>query len=179
VWTNTAGATVLSDLIAWHDAYVASAGGPAGVILMSTKAMRLAARNTEVVNAITGAAAGRTQVTFAELNALLEINSLPPIRTYDRSLKNIDGTVVRVAPENRIAFLPPAGVRIGTTQYGPTEEAAELIAARVLAPGQGPGIAVVTLVNDNPVQKAVKSAAIGLPVIDDDGRNVVVAAVFA
>lgn len=177
-WTDTANAKVLSDLIVWHDGYVASAGGPAGVIRMSTRAMRLATRNTEVINAIAGAAAARTQVTLAELNALLDANDLPPVVPYDRSLRNLDGTIVRVAPDNRIAFLPPAGVPLGRTQYGPTEEAAELINARVLAPGQGPGIAVVTLVNDNPVQKAVKSAAIALPVIDDEGRSIVVASVF-
>lgn len=177
-WTSAA-APVLTNLIAWHDAYVASAGGPAGRILMSTQAMRLATKSTEVVNAITGSAAGRSQVTLAELNGLLAANGLPPVETYDRSLRNLDGTVVRVAPSNRIAFLPPAGVPAGQTQYGPTEEAAELINARVLAPGQGPGIAVVTLVNDNPVQKAVKSAAIGLPVIGPDGaRSIVVASVF-
>lgn len=176
-WTNTATATVLTNLITWHDAFVASSGGPAGVIRMSTRSLRLATRNAEVIAAIAGTQTGRTQVTAAELNALLDANDLPPIVAYDRSLRNIDGTVVRVAPENRIAFLPPSGVPLGRTQYGPTEEAAELINARVLAPGQGPGIAVVTLVNDNPVQKAVKSAAIGLPVIEDV-RNIVVASVF-
>lgn len=177
-WT-AGGATVLTNLIAWHDAYVASAGGPAGVIRMSTRAMRLATRNAEVVNAVVGSNVGRSQVTLSELNALLSANDLPPIETYDRSLRNVDGTVVRVAPDNRIAFLPPAGVQLGQTQYGPTEEAAELIDARVLAPGQGPGIAVVTLVEDNPVQKAVKSAAIALPVIGPDGvRNIIVATVF-
>lgn len=177
-WTDVANATVLSNLLAWHDAYVNIAGGPAGVIRMSTQDLRLATQNPEVIAAVAGTQTGRTQVTRADLNNLLDANDLPPVASFDRSLRNMDGTVVRVAPQHRISFLPPAGVPLGRTQYGPTEEASELINARVLAPGQGPGIAVVTLVNDNPVQKAVKSAAIGMPVIDDV-RNVVVATVAA
>ena len=38
---------------------------------------------------------------------------------------------------------------------------------RVLAAAEAPGITIVTLGRDNPVQRAVKAAAIGMPVLAD------------
>lgn len=164
---TTLTADALGQLQAYADAYVASAGGPPGVMLTSTRVLRLLLRNSGIIAAIAGTNTGRTQVTRNELNNLLAAEGLPPVQTYDRSLRGLDGTLTRITPDDRIALLPGEGTRVGQTQYGITEEAVELVGQRILAAEAAPGMAVVTLVEDNPVQRAVLTAAIGMPVIQD------------
>lgn len=161
-WTNVA-APMDTDLDSWRTAFIASAGGPPERILTSSRAKRLALRNTSIINATSGASNGRTMAFPNEFDATLAALELPRFETYDRQFGSI-GNLTRVIPENILLMLP-AGA-IGETQLGVTEEAIQLVQAQILAASQAPGITVVTLQNDNPVQRAVKSAAIGMPVIE-------------
>jgi hypothetical protein len=161
-WT-TVSAPAVTDLDTWRTVYVAANGGPPARILTSTRAQRLLLRNTSVINAVAGAQTGRTQATPAEISGFLAAEGLPNIETYDRQYGSFDAGFTRVLPENILVMLPSGA--LGETLLGITEEAVELVQAGILAAQSAPGITVVTMVEDNPVQKAVLSAAIPLPVL--------------
>lgn len=171
-WTSSA-APILADLEAWHEQYIESAGGPAGAILTSSRVVGLMLQNDQMRQAL-----GTGLIIRETLDQVLAGRGLPPIRTYDRSLQTESGKV-RVFPNNRLVLLPaPDSTRVGTTQLGITQEAVQQVERQVLAAGAAPGITVVTLVNDDPVQRAVKAAAVALPVIDDP-ESIVTATVAA
>ena len=67
---------------------------------------------------------------------------------------------------------------VGATQLGVTQEAVQQVQNRVLVASEAPGVTVVTLGKDNPVQRAVKAAAIGMPVIGDIDQITVVNGIF-
>jgi hypothetical protein len=177
-WTDV-NATALSDLLAWRDAYIGNAGGPPGLIFTSTRLRRLILANKQIIGAAYGTLQGRTYAAPADVDNLFAGLGLPNIRTFDRALgvTQADGTVslTRITPENRLAFLPADGQPIGRTEYGITQEAVELVGAGVLEQDQAPGIAVVTYIEDNPVQKSVASAALAIPVIGDPYQLLVAA----
>lgn len=114
----------------------------------------------------------------AQLTAYLANNRLPRIVTNDRRLKNEDGTSTRVYPEGTMTFLPGVGDPIGRTELGITQEAVQQVQRRILTAAQAPGITIVTLGSDNPVQRAVKGAAIGMPVLQDTDAIVVLDGIF-
>lgn len=127
VWTTTATATALTDLVTWCDAYVANNGVRPATMKTSLRVQRLMQRNAEIINAVSGAAAGRTRVTLAELQALLESEGLPTLASpYDGQV-NVDGTDTRVIPDDKIVFLPQNVGDLGYTAWGVTATALELV----------------------------------------------------
>lgn len=166
-WTSVSSAPAVTDLDTWRSVYVAANGGPPGRMITSTKAQRLLLRNTSVINAAAGALLQRTQISTADLSAFLGAEGLPDVETFDGQYGsfNPDGTpnFTRYLPDNILVMLPNGP--LGETQLGITEEAVELVQAQILAAAQAPGITVVTMVEDNPVQKAVLAAAMGLPIL--------------
>jgi hypothetical protein len=161
--------TPLTDLIAWRDLYVVNSGGFApGAIVTSTQAVRTLQQSAEVINAITGAAAGRTRVTQAELSALLESEGLPPIEVNDAQV-SVNGVAQRLIPANRLLMLPaaggfrdPDGSVLGGTLWGITAEAQE---PEYGLAGNEPGIVAGNYGTKDPVALWTKAAAIALPVL--------------
>jgi len=172
-WSSTAAATALDDLIAWRDAYITAAGGPPARMVTSTQGMRYFVRNTQIINATIGSQPGRTYAKLSDLNdpgGLLAELGLPPMETFDQVLGVTDPntgltTATRLTPANRLIFLPAGPV--GQQQYGITEEAVSLRDQQVIPQAELAGITPVTYVEENPVQKSVASAALGMPVIRD------------
>lgn len=169
-WSNTTSATALDDMLAWRDAYISNAGGPPQRAVTSTQGLRYLLRNSQVIGATYGTLTGRTYASPADLTNVLEGLGLPPVETFDRVLGVTDPltgltATTRLTPANRFMFLP-AGP-IGEQQYGITEEAVSLREARVIGQSDLAGIAVVPYIDENPVTKAVASAAIGMPIIRD------------
>ena len=167
---DQAGGDAFADFAAAHGEHIDRAGAPAGIALTTAKVKRalLAALAVKYPNA---------PVDVNTLNAYLTANDLPQILTYDRSFTAYDGTKSRVYPEGTLTFLP-GDEPVGATQLGVTQEAVQQVQNRVLAASEAPGVTVVTLGKDNPVQRAVKAAAIGLPVLADIDQITVLSKIF-
>lgn len=167
---DQAGGDAFADFASVHGEHIDRAGAPAGIALTTAKVKRalLAALAVKYPNA---------PVDVNTLNAYLTANDLPQILTYDRSFTAYDGTKTRVYPEGTLTFLP-GDEPVGATQLGVTQEAVQQVQSRVLAASEAPGVTVVTLGKDNPVQRSVKAAAIGLPVLADIDQITVLAKIF-
>lgn len=107
-------------------------------------------------------------IGVTEVNAYLANRRLPRIETYGRRLENFNGTKTDVYPEGTMTLLPSSEDPVGRTELGVTQEAVQQVQKQVLVATEAPGITVVTLGQDNPVQRAVKGAAIGMPVLRDN-----------
>lgn len=167
---DQAGGDAFADFARVHGEHIDRAGAPAGIALTTAKVKRalLAALAVKYPNA---------PVDVNTLNAYLTANDLPQVLTYDRSFTAYDGTKTRVYPEGTLTFLP-GDEPVGATQLGVTQEAVQQVQNRVLAASEAPGVTVVTLGKDNPVQRSVKAAAIGLPVLADIDQITVLAKIF-
>lgn len=166
---------VFPDLEAGHGQFVDSSGAPAGLMLTTNAVYRI------MLNAL-AIKYPNAPVGVNELNAYLANRNLPPVVTYDRVMvsEDADGNKVkdRVYPEGHLTFLP-TGDTIGRTELGVTQEAIQQVQNRVLAPQEVAGLTIITLGQDDPVERAVKGAAVGLPVIQDNEDIVVLSNLVA
>lgn len=169
LWTTTATATMLSDLIAWVDVYVATNGFAPGSILTSQRVQRLMGRNAEAINAVSGAAAGRTRITSSELGDLFSAEGLPTLLpAYDANL-DVDGVTTRVVPDDRLIFLPPNIEDLGFTAYGVSATALELMDAAQsdMSFEEAPGIVGVVEKSGPPYRQWTYVDAVGMPILAD------------
>lgn len=174
-WTDGTGAETgdpFADLVAWHEQYIDVAGGPAGAMLTRGKV------RVHLLSRLQGVYPNQP-IGYDQLNAYLANRDLPPIVTYDRKLEAYDGTKTAVYPDGTLTFLPSTDDPVGRTELGITQEAVQQVQNRVLVAAEAPGVTVVTLGQDNPVQRAVKAAAIGLPVLRDTDAILIADGLFA
>lgn len=164
-WTDTANATILSDMVSWQDAYVAINGSKPAVALTSTARLRNMQRNAEIINAVAGSAAGRTRVNLSELNDLLESEGLPRVEVNDAQV-NVGGTATRVIAEDKFLYLPAPGSEdgsdLGATLWGTTAESLE---PEYGLEGDEAGIVAGVYKQENPIRLYTNAAGIGLPVL--------------
>lgn len=155
---------ILDNIIAGHDQFIESSGAPAGALLTSNRVY------SKIAAAIlaAGGNAGTTGV-----NGWLADQGLPQVVRYDRTIKAEDGTRTRLFPVGTATFLPE-GETVGRTELGVTQEALQLRDKQVLSPQEVAGLTVVTLGQDDPVERSVKGAALGLPVLQDVDDIVIV-----
>lgn len=175
LWSNTAASVPLSDLILWHDVYVATNGFAAGEIRTSQRILRLLTRNTEIINAIKGAAATVTRVTLQELNDQLASEGLPAFGPpLDGSL-DVDGVTTRTVADDRVFFLPPNISDLGYTAYGVTATALELVNSNVadLSFEEAPGIVGVVEKVGPPYRQFTFVDACGMPILANAKRLLV------
>lgn len=179
-WLGAGGAATgdaFADYAAAHDAHLDRAGQPAGIVLTTARVRRalLAALAKKYPQA---------PVDMNTLNAYLTANELPQVATYDRTLTQPDGTRSRVYPEGHMTFLPSDEDPVGRTELGVTQEAVQQVqriqpnGRPALVAPEAPGVTIVTLGQDNPVQRAVKAAALGMPVLGDPEQVTVVRGIF-
>jgi len=166
---------VFDDLEAGHGQFLDSSGAPAGVALTTNKVYRI------MLNAL-ALKYPQAPVGQNELNAYLANLNLPQVYTYDRVLvtDNGDGTKTkdRVYPEGHLTFLPQ-GDTIGRTELGVTQESIQQVQNQILTANEAAGLTIVTLGQDDPVARAVKGAAVGLPVIQDNEDIVIMSNLVA
>lgn len=169
------GSLMLTELIAWHDVYVATNGFKAGGILTSQANIRRLTRCTEIINAISGAAATRSMVTLQELQDLLMANGLPQLLDpLDASL-DVDGSTTRVVADDKLMFLPPNIEDLGYMAYGVTATALELMNApeSSMSFEEAPGIVGVVIKEGPPFRQFTFVDAVGMPVLTDPRRLLV------
>jgi hypothetical protein len=166
---------VFPDLEAAHGQFVDSSGAPAGIMLTTNAVYRV------MLNAL-ALKYPQAPVGVNELNAYLANRNLPAVYTYDRVMVSEDssGNKVkeRVYPEGHLTFLPQ-GDAIGRTELGVTQEAIQQVQRKVLSVREVAGLTVITLGQDDPVERAVKGAAVGLPVINDNEDIVILDGLIA
>lgn len=152
---------VFADYSAAVEVHLDGSGSNPGIALTTSKLRTL------LVNAVQKLYP-QSPVGSDQLNAYLASRDLPGVVTYDRVLQDASGTRSRVFPEGLITFLPSNDDPVGRTELGVTQESVQQVQNRVLTREQAPGLTIVTLGQDNPVQRAVKGAALGLPVLRDN-----------
>ncbi|MDO5500320.1 MAG: major capsid protein [Propionibacteriaceae bacterium] len=174
---NAAGGDAFADFAAAHSAHIDRAGDVAGVALTTSRVKR------QLLAAL-GARYPQQPVDVNTLNAYLTANDLPQVYTYDRTFTAYDGTKTRVYPEGNLTFLPGAEDPVGRTELGVTQEAVQQVnrlqpnGRPALSASEAPGVTIVTLGKDNPVQRSVKAAAIGMPVLHDADQISVITGIF-
>lgn len=172
-WAGAGDAFV--DLDAAHEEFVGVSGAPAGVMVASRRVAR------HMLNALQEAYP-QQPIGQAQVDAYLANRGLPPVFTYDRMIESVDEdgntTRSRIFPDDVVTFLPGEDAPVGRTELGITQEAVQQVERRILAAADAPGVTIVTLGQDNPVQRAVKGAAIGMPVLQDNDAIVILNGVF-
>lgn len=157
-WT-AATAKPLSDLIAWHDAYVAKNGKSPDAIIMSREALALLQTNEEIITEARGASGVFTRVSVNEVNDVLSGYGLPNVQVQAQrsiTVKDIytgQDEVIEFLPKYRVVF---ASEGAGQYLFGPTVEN-----------NYQPGIDLRAYDKFEPIQSIIRVAAAGVPVIEN------------
>ena len=168
LWSTSATATPIADLLAWQATYVANNDGQApGAILTSLKVLNNILRAAEVRALGATVNGGPSIVSRLVLSQVLEAYGLPPIVLNDAQVK-VGGVATRVIPESAVILLPAAGATsgeavLGSTLWGTTVESME--SDYGLAGGEEPGIVVGAYSTKDPVALWTKAVGISLPVL--------------
>lgn len=167
LWSTTATATPIVDLMGWRDKYVATNGFNPGRIVTSTRVLNALLRTDDVRKSINPNAT-TMYVTVAQVNGLLQAFGLPAIETYDAQF-SIGGVGTRVIPDDKLLFLPPANADLGATLWGTTLESQE---AEYGLDGS-PGIVVGAWKTRDPIGLWTHAAAIALPILGNPNLSLV------
>jgi hypothetical protein len=173
-WSDTANATVLTDLIAWHDVMTGNGVIP-GALRTSNRVARLMQRNTEIINAVHGSASGRTRVNRDDLNDLLVSEGLPPVAdTYD-TVVDVDGTTTRTIPDDRLLFTPTSLSDLVQVVTGVSATALELVESNQVEFSfeDAPGIVGVVEKIGPPYREFTFVDAVAMPILTDAKRLLV------
>jgi hypothetical protein len=160
-WDFEDPAAVFADYSAAAEVFLDASGASAGVVLASNN------MKTLLLNAVQKLFP-QAPVSIDTLNAYLGSRELPQVATYDRKLRDASGQKTRIYPDGQLTFLPADADPIGETQLGVTQEAVQQVQGRILTAQQAAGLTIVTLGEDNPVRRAVKGAALGMPILRDN-----------
>jgi hypothetical protein len=169
LWTNTATATPLANLIAWMDVYIASNGVAPGAMLTSRRVVGLMMANHELRALVATTAGTPSTVSMEAINAVFQAYGLPPIYMYDVQV-SVNGVATRVIPDDRLVMLPAPGdpddaesSELGATLYGTTAES--LDPQYAIEDGEEPGIVAGAYSTQDPIAIWTKAAAIALPIL--------------
>ncbi|MEH3135359.1 MAG: major capsid protein [Mycolicibacterium neoaurum] len=172
LWTdaNQATAVPLTDLDAWQEVRIANGNARATRMLTSRVRVGVLRRNKQIIDAVYGSTAGRTSVTIGELNTLLASEDLPTILTYDSTL-NVEGTVTRVIPQDKVALLPEDIGSLGFMAFGLTATALELVGSSKvdMSFGDAQGIVGVVEKVGPPYREFTYVDAVGMPILSNAG----------
>jgi hypothetical protein len=172
LWTDLDNATPLTDLVAWSDTWEVTNGQRPGSMQTSRRIVRLMQRNKEIIDAVHGATQGRTRVTTAELNTLLESEGLPSLRpTYETSV-DVDGVSTKVVADDKLAMFPENIAELGYTAMGVTATALELVDSNRsdLSFEDAPGIVGVVIKGGPPFRQFTYVDAVGMPILANAKR---------
>lgn len=169
LWSVSASATPIADMIAWRATYRANNGGTnPGAMLTSEKVLSQILRSAEVRNFAAVNGNVPSIVSRLVLNDILAAYSLPPIVVNDAQInvRNASTGVVtatRVIPDTNLIMLPAAGdSQLGGTFWGTTAESLE---PDYDLAGDEPGIVAGSYSTKDPVAVWTKAAGIALPVL--------------
>lgn len=178
LWSNTATADPLADLIAWYDVYVATNGAGPGRFVCSLTTVRQLQVNAKLIASIKGTNTGATHVTLEEISGLFANYGLPPISmdSVYNSLFDVDGANTSPLPANKFLFLPADTSTLGFTAWGTPTTVLELNAKNVQVQTGSGIIGIIVREEQPPFQKRTFVDAVALPVLADP-RKILVATV--
>jgi hypothetical protein len=179
LWSDTANADPLTDLIAWYDVYRAINGMGPGQFKCSLTTARQLQTNVKLINSIKGAQTGVTHVTLEEISGLFASYGLPAISmasVYDSFFMDDSGATVRPIPANKFLFLPADLSQLGFTAWGTPTTVIEMIDVGVQVETAANVIGMIVKADRPPYQKTTYVDAVALPVLADP-RKVLVATV--
>lgn len=173
-WSDHADASPLTDFKTWIDSYVDLNGERPGRIVTSNTVINnllLSQEIRDLFNRGTTLTGGPNLLTPVMLNQVLQAYGIPPLIEYNTKL-NVNGSNVRVIPDDRVIMLPENPLDLGYTAWGVTAE------SLVLATGDNPGLTFselpglvgVVMKEGDPVQTWTKVSAVGMPLITDPNR---------
>ncbi|MDP9825221.1 hypothetical protein J2S57_000970 [Kineosporia succinea] len=168
LWSDPA-APILDNLRTWSKAYRDLNGFAPGGIVMSEDSWYLMAANDQIRGLYLGANGNAaTIVNEGQVDAALRAFRLPPIRLMYDAQTDVDGTLTRILPANKIFFVPPAGVELGFTAWALTVTGVQAAQAGQLTFGTAAGMVGVMDVNSAPpYQEAVYVDSCPLPVLSN------------
>lgn len=163
LWTDTANATPLTDILTWQELYADMNGVVPETMLMSRQRLANFALNAEMRGYAAVGGTTPNRINLETVMAIFEAEGLPGITLYDTSVR-VNGVKTRVLPANKVFFMPPKNEPVGHTFYGITAEAIELRSRGLITQEAMPGVVAINLKNENPVQTFTLGTAIALPV---------------
>lgn len=168
LWSNSALATPIADLVTWATAYTNLNGEGPGAIVMSKQARGLIMASAEARGMASLGGTTPSLVTAGALSTILEANELPPITTYDVQYA-VNGVSQRVIPAGYVLMLPAAAApdsfeatQLGATFSGVTADAQE---ADYGLAGEEAGIVAGVYKTFDPLTFWTRGSAIALPVL--------------
>lgn len=167
VWSNTAAATPISDLIAWVDVYTATNGAPPGGIVLSRKALGYLLRNAELRTLSASLAGTPGLVPRPVLDQALDIYGIPPILFVYDTQADVDTVATRILAENKLLMVPATPGALGYTAWGVSATALELVnsADADFSFDDAPGIVGVVEKSGPPYREETFVDAVGMPIL--------------
>ena len=172
LWSTTATADPVKDLLGWRDIYLDTNGVLPAAILTSTAVVGDLLLNDKIRTLASSLAGAPAIITPQTLQTVLSAFNLPPIVTYDVQVR-VAGTATKVIDPKKIIFLPPSTEPLGRTFFGTTAESLELVEANQIEASQAPGLVSVVDKTYDPVATWTKVAGIALPVLANPNLTLV------
>jgi hypothetical protein len=167
LWSTVATATIVQNMRAWIDAYVAVNGFRPGGFVTSERVLGYMLQNAEIRTLASSLIGAPALVGEAQLSAVLNNFRLPPLLfTYDTKV-DVDGVTTSVVPDDRVFFVPPNVADLGYTAWGVTATALELVGSSEVDMSfeDAPGIAGVVEKSGPPYREWTFVDAVGMPVL--------------
>jgi hypothetical protein len=167
LWSNTASADIISDLMTWRGTYrTLNRGLSPGLILIGEAVLPYLLQNAALRASMYYGApnTGPSVLKFADIQNELAAHGLPPIRVITSQATESNGTTAPVFPQNKVVFLPPGG-KAGVTSKGVTGAATGLLASGTLKLNEAPGIVGLTWEENDPARRFNLIDACGMPML--------------
>jgi hypothetical protein len=174
-WSTTATATIIADVSAWRNTYIATNGfGPGGMVT-STRVLNYMLQNAELRTLAASLAGTPGMVTRQGLDAALAAYGLPPIEFIYDSVVDVDGITTRTIPDDRVLFVPPNPADLGFTAWGITATALELVGSSEadMSFSDAPGIVGLVEKSGPPYRQETFVDAAGMPILANAKRLLV------
>jgi Phage major capsid protein E len=171
LWSDTADATPLNDILGWVDTYIDDVGEEPGQMTVSRKVYNYLLSNAEIRQLAVTVGGVPGIVTPAQLGQILAAHGLPPVVQYNTRI-DYQGASTRPVPENVAIFTPQDPASLGYTAWGVTAEALELATGSnpQLLAADAPGLVGVVMRDGDPLRTWTKVAAVAMPIITDPLR---------
>jgi len=168
-WSTVASATVIADLTAWVNTYVATNGSRPTGMVVSTRVMNYMLQNAEIRTLAASLSGAPGLVTRPALDSALQAFGLPPVSLVYDSNVDVDGVTTKVIPDDRVILY---GENVGYTAWGITATALELAQAAEtdLSFSDAPGLAGVVIKEGPPFRQFTYVDAVGMPVLENPRR---------
>ena len=162
LWSDHTNSNPIDDIRRWCDAVEVRTGIRPTRAVTSVIAMGHILLNKNVRYMVHGDQGSMKPVSWSDINALFDAYRLPPIVTYEATVRSENRAGVisteRLLPTEKFILLPPNA--LGDTLWGPTAEALNNnnIDSRV-----APGIIAQVFKTDEPPAHWTKAAAVAIP----------------